>query len=132
MTNPTPQTPSPLGDQLLAQQRAPAPSPKLDAYRKDVAAMIELNERRLRRERTGVMALWIFLVATSTIFMISAATHIKDTAGPYFATLAVFWFLYGAVELLKHFINRARVDVLKEVKQLELRVAELTDRLDKR
>ena len=33
--------------------------------------MIDLNDRRFRRERGAVLALWIFLVATSTVFRIA-------------------------------------------------------------
>jgi hypothetical protein len=47
--------------------------------------------------------------------------------GPWFASLACFWLLFGAVELLKHFINRSRVDLLKEVKQVQVQVIELQD-----
>jgi hypothetical protein len=46
-------------------------------------------------------------------------------AGAFFGALACCWLLGGAVELLKHFINRARVETLKELKRLELEILEL-------
>ncbi|HEY2585242.1 MAG TPA: hypothetical protein VGI81_05715 [Tepidisphaeraceae bacterium] len=63
--------------------------------------------------------------------MIISGTHATTTLGVWFGVLACFWFLFGAVELLKHFINRARVDVLREVKGLELRILELQEQLRK-
>jgi hypothetical protein len=43
----------------------------------------------------------------------------------WFGTLACFWLLVGATELLKHFINRSRVELLKEIKQVQLQVLEV-------
>jgi len=37
--------------------------------------------------------------------------------------------LYGGIELVKHFINRSRVEVLKELKGLELHLLALEERL---
>lgn len=47
------------------------------------------------------------------------------------ATLTMFAviLLYGAIEIVKHFINRSRVELLKELKQIELRLLELDERL---
>ena len=35
----------------------------------------------------------------------------------------------GGVEVVKHFINRSRVEILKELKSLELQVLALNERL---
>jgi hypothetical protein len=40
--------------------------------------------------------------------------------------------LYGAVEILKLFINRARLEVVKDIKGLELRLIEMEGRLQNR
>lgn len=114
---------------LLAQQ-APDPD-RFARYRKEVQMTLEQNERGLRRERRVVVVLWLFLVATCTGFMIISGAHNTTTLGVWFGVMACFWFLFGAVELLKHFINRARVDVLREVKGLELRILELQEQLRK-
>jgi hypothetical protein len=50
----------------------------------------------------------------------------------WFGCLACFWLLIGAVELLKHFINRSRLELLKEVKQVQLQMLELQESLSKR
>ena len=36
--------------------------------------------------------------------------------GGYFSILACFWLLLGAIELIKHFINRARVEILRDLR----------------
>ena len=119
-----------LRESLLAQQ-APDPD-RFARYRKEIQMTLEQNERGLRRERRYVIVLWLYLVALCTGFMIIGGMHATTTLGVWFGVLACFWFLFGAVELLKHFINRARVDVLKEVKGLELRILELQDQLRQR
>jgi len=114
-----------LRDRLLGQQ-SPR-SDKLADYRKEVQTMLDANEQGLRREKKFTTILWLFIVAMCTGFMIIGGMHPTRTLGVWFGVLACFWLIYGSVELLKHFINRGRVDVLKELKQLELRVAELQE-----
>ena len=114
-----------LRDRLLGQQ-SPR-TDKLAEYRKEVQAMLDQNEYGLRRERRYTTILWIFIVMMCTGFMIIGGLHPTTVLGVWFGVLACFWLIYGSVELLKHFINRGRVDVLKELKQLELRVVELQE-----
>jgi hypothetical protein len=117
-----------IRDRLLS--RLPQPAGLAD-YRKEIASMLEKNETRLRREKWGVSALWFFVVALSTVSLFLGGQRLDTPKGPWFGTLACFWLLFGAVELLKHFINRSRVDLLKEVKQVQLQVLELHDLLRK-
>ena len=42
-----------------------------------------------------------------------------------FGSFACFMLICGAVELMKYFINRARLELLKEAKQVQLQVLEL-------
>ena len=39
--------------------------------------------------------------------------------------LACIFFIWGGVEILKHYINSSRIDLLKEIKQLQLQVFDL-------
>jgi hypothetical protein len=45
------------------------------------------------------------------------------------AVTAVFWFLFGAVFLISHLINKSRFEVIKEIKGVELRLAALEERI---
>ena len=40
--------------------------------------------------------------------------------------------MFGGIELLKHFINRSRVEQLKEIKRVELEILELRELLQTR
>jgi hypothetical protein len=113
-----------LRDRLLSRQPE---SPELEKYRKEMTAMLERAEKRLRFEKWFVGSLWIFLVMTSVLMLLAGGKHIDTPKGTWFATMACIWLLYGAVELLKHFMNRYRVELLKEIKHVELQVRELRD-----
>jgi hypothetical protein len=111
-----------IRDRLLSHLPQPA---NLAAYREEVASMLAKNEKAFRREKWGVGALWIYLLALSIFFLWLGWRLIDTPKGPYFGTWACFCILCGAVELLKHFINRSRVELLKEVKQVQVQVLEL-------
>ncbi len=117
-----------MRDRLLA--RLPQPENRA-AYQAEVAAALETNERRFRREKWYVTALWIYLVGLSTVFLTLGGYRLDTTRGVWFGVLACFWLIAASVELLKHFINRSRVEILKEVKQVQLQVLELQASLRK-
>jgi hypothetical protein len=102
---------------------------RYDAYRREVEAMLSYNEKWLRREKWYSGALWVFLLLMSMSFLYMGSLRIDSPKGAYFGALACFWMLIGAVELLKHFINRSRVEVLKEIKGVELRLLAIEERL---
>jgi cobalamin biosynthesis protein CobD/CbiB len=111
-----------IRERLLA--RLPQPE-NMAAYREEVASMLEKNEKGFRREKRYVGALWVSMVVLSTVFLCVGASRLNTPVGAGLVSLACLLILYGACELLKHFINRSRVEILKEVKQLQLQVLEL-------
>jgi hypothetical protein len=117
-----------LRDRLL-DQFAPAPG-ALETYRKGVQAMLDANEKRLRRERWIVGPLWIYLVLVTTGFLVIGGLRPNTPLGTYFTALGGVWLLVGAVFLLAHLINTARFELLKELKGIELRLLTLEERLD--
>jgi hypothetical protein len=117
----------------LLDQIVPEPG-KLARYRKEVQAMLEREERTLRMEHWYSGMMWCLAVAMGVGFSLAAAYGRDQPMRVYFSigvTLLVL-FTFGGVELLKHFINRARLQVVKEIKGLELRVLELEGRLGER
>ena len=115
-----------LRDQLLAQGE-PARE-KIVRYQQEIQTMLEQNERRLRIEKWGMIALWLFAVAFMTVCLVLVGYLGKAPE----LTLLAFAFLLllcGGIEIVKHFINRSRVEVLKELKGLELQVHALEERL---
>lgn len=93
--------------------------------------MLDDNERGLRRERRWTTVLWLYAVALMTVFLLVSGLYHPTPERSWMASLTGMGVVlfYGGLELLKHFINRSRVEVLKEMKQLELRVLELDERL---
>jgi len=116
-----------LREHLLARLPQPGNSA---AYRAEVEASLRKNQRAFRREKWGVGALWVFAVCLSTAFLYEGARRLDTPRGTWFGLLACFVMLYPLAEVLKHFINRGRVEVLKEIKQLQLQVLELQAQLE--
>jgi hypothetical protein len=115
--------------QLLGQM-SPEPD-RLNQYRKEMAKMIEENERGLRFERRFAAVLWLYGVAIFTAYLLMSGFYHPTPERVWMVGLVSIGsvLFYGAIELVKHFINRSRVEVLKELKQLELRLLELDERL---
>src|SRR5947209_2879277 len=125
MSNPE----KPLRDRLLSHY-VPEPG-KLASYRKEVEAMLEREEQRLRREHWYSGLLWGFAVFLGVGFALVAGYGREQPMRVYFSvgiTLLIL-FVGGSTELLKYFINRARLEVQKDVKGLELRILELEGEL---
>jgi hypothetical protein len=119
--------PEPLRERLLAQFEPDRE--KLATYRKEVQAMLEKNERTLRWHKRYAGAIWIFMVLLGTGLLALGGLRGDTPAGAWLGLFACFLLIGAAVEMVKYFINRSRVEVLKEVKGLELQLLELKERL---
>jgi hypothetical protein len=113
-----------LQDRLLS--RLPDAS-NAAAYRKEVAQLLAKNDKAFLREKWGARAMWIFCVCLGTAYLWFGGEKLDTPKAAWFGCLACFWLLIGAVELLKHFINRTRVELLKEIKQVQLQILELQE-----
>ena len=113
-------------ERLLAE--GGPPPRQLDGYRKEVNAMIEKQQQALQWQRRMTSSLWVFLVILCTIFLVVGGYR-GGEEGLWFGILACFWFLFGAVFLLRYFLDRNRLEFLKEIKALEIKVLELTEKL---
>jgi hypothetical protein len=127
--------PEPLRERLLAQFEPD--HDKLARYSKEVEAMLEKNERMLRAQKRIAklmgMGACFFLVGVGLITLgglIADKTFLGWPAFTAFATC--FTLIAASFEILKYFIERSRVEVLKEVKGLELQVLEMKERLEQR
>lgn len=93
--------------------------------------MLERNERTLRREKWYATVFWVFVVGLATTMLLLMGNLDDAVRAVTLGTLLCVLLISAAVELLKHFVNRARVEVLKELKGLELTVHELKQRWDR-
>ena len=121
-----------MRDRLLS--RLPQPE-NLAEYRQETAAFIQKNEKTLRRQKWQAGAIWIWVVLLGTVLLMLCwrLAEKPGNAGrvAYIGTAVLFFLIAGAVELLKYFISHARLELLKETKQVQLQVLELQSMLRK-
>jgi hypothetical protein len=108
-----------IRSQLLSQLSQPE---NLSEYRSRVAEIIEKNQKRLRVEQVVTTIFWIFCVASATAYLWFGN---GDSPLPRAPFLACIFFLWGGVELLKHRIHAAQIEIQKDLKQLQLQVLEI-------
>jgi hypothetical protein len=111
-----------IRERLLA--RLPDPT-NPEAYRNSVADTLERGQKRIRRESILVKLFWIFCVVTTATYLWFTAESSQLPRAPF---LACIFFLWGVMEIIKHYINSCRTDLLTEIKQLQLQILELQAR----
>ncbi|SRR5581483_8150501 len=114
----------------LLLSRLPRPA-NLATYQEEVSSLLMENEKKLRRNKWTVVRVWIFVIAVSVPFLWMAGRHFNTPQGNWFLVLTCFWVLFGAVEVVKYVIHQGRVELLKELKQVQLQVLELNSLLGK-
>ena len=70
---------------------------------------IAKREQGVRKERIMTTFMWIFLVLLSTTFLVRGGYRGGET-GLWLGVQACFWFLFGAVFLLRYFLNRNQLE----------------------
>jgi len=118
-----------LRERLLA--RLPQPE-NVAGYREETAGLMARYERALFWERESGRAIaWtgfcIFLLANS----IWARPRLDAHATILLDALAVVLFFTGGLMLVGYSISRSKVDLLKEVKRVQLQILELQASLKK-
>ncbi|HEY1902723.1 MAG TPA: hypothetical protein VGG56_09850 [Terracidiphilus sp.] len=118
-----------MRERLLA--RLPQPE-NVVAYREQTELLLAKHERALYWEKvTGTTVTWfgiaLFMLANNHTWGLKLDTHTIA----FFDVLAIVLFFTGALNLLGYWISRNKVDILKEVKQVQLQVLELQASLRK-
>jgi len=121
-----------LRNQLL--DAAAERSPRHSQYQKDVNTMLSAYEARVRKERWMVGAVWIFIIFLTTTFMLIGGYHIvggnpvdKSALSLWFCIQAVFYLLFGIVTFLSFRFDQLKLDLLTEIKRVELAILELKE-----
>jgi len=117
----------------LIGQLVPEPG-RLERYRQEMTQMLEKNEQGLRRERRWTIVLWLYGVALMTAYLLVSGFYHPTPERSWMAGLAGIAgvLLYGAIMIVRVLVNQARIELLKELKQIELHVLELDERLRSR
>jgi hypothetical protein len=120
---------STLRDRLLTHLPDPA---RAEDYRKDVETALARHTRRLRIEKWFTRAFWVYVIALLMVFLWRGESFAETPHGHRFMIGLTVLFTCGAMEILKHMINRSRVEMLTEIKQVQLQVLELQSAMQKR
>jgi hypothetical protein len=110
-----------MRERLLA--RLPQPE-NWESYREETAALMVKHERALLWEKIAAITVtWIGIA----FFMFANSTCGRKVYTDHTIVLEVLAVLFfaGAVQTVQFLIYRSRVDLLKEVKQVQLQVLEL-------
>src|SRR3954468_19204274 len=102
----------PLREQLLG--RIPSPA-DIGAYREIVTRQIERDQNSIKRKAIAAKIFWVFCAVSATAWLWFSAETAHLPRAPF---LACIFFTWGGVEVVKHHIDRCRIDMLKEIKQL--------------
>ena len=120
---------SSLRERLLA--RLPQPE-NIVAYREDTESLLAKHKRALFWEKvTGRTVTWLGLALFMFVGSTWARPRLDSNGTALLDALSVVLFFTGALNLLGYSINRSKVDLLKEVKQVQLQVLELQASLRK-
>jgi hypothetical protein len=111
-----------IGERLLSRLPRPA---DLAAYEEKVKSLLEENENKLRQNKWTVRRIWIFVIAVSVPCLWMVAAHPYTSEGNWFLGTTYFWVLFAAIEVAKYEHNQGRVELLKELKQIQLQVLEV-------
>lgn len=108
----------------LLLSRLPQPA-NLAAYQQEVASLLAKNDEALRRSKSTVTRMWVFVIITSVPCLVAAGANYGVPAGNWFMGFVYFWVLLGAVEVGKYEAGKNKVDLLKEMKQIQLQILQL-------
>jgi len=117
-----------IRDRILSRLPQPA---NAAAYRDEMASTLAKNEKRLRREQFWTIFEWGFAVSFFVTCLMHGPKWLASPAGHFLEAFTFLFLIFGAVEIVKHFVNRSRVEILKELKQLQLQMLELRAAMEK-
>jgi hypothetical protein len=119
-----------LRDSLLARQNVP--SERREKYQAEVNMLLNEKEKAMLRERKITSWAWVYLVLCSTVFLVIGGMRSDTLLGLWFSILACFWFIVGAVFLVRQRLNHQELLMLKELKGLEGRLLEVQRLLEQK
>ena len=119
-----------LRDSLLARQNVP--SERRQRYQVEVNMLLNEKEKAVLREKKVTSWAWVSLVLCSTAFLVIGGMRSDTLLGLWFGILACFWFIVGAVFLVRQRLNHQELTMLKELKGLEGRLLEVQRLLEQK
>jgi type VI protein secretion system component VasF len=116
-----------MRERLLA--RLPQPENSA-AYREETASLMARYEKALLWEKWSaktfmLLGVALFLFASSSLIPLRDQNLLGVNEKIFLSVSAALFFFIGLITMLGYQVSRSKVDVLKEVKQIQLQVLEL-------
>jgi hypothetical protein len=109
--------------------RLPQPE-NLTAYREEIASTLAKHDKSLFWDKWGNIV--ILLCAFGVMIWASSDWARKQGVAHQLEMGAGILYFVGLIDNVKYFINRSKVDLLKEMKQVQLQILELQASLQKK
>jgi hypothetical protein len=119
-----------LREQVLSQEVFA--SERHEKYQTEVDKRLKKHSRALKIEKWITGPMWFFIVIVCMAFLTIGGSSPDPAKKLWFGILACFWLIFGAVFLLRYFINRNRLETLKELKEIQLRMEEFKEQITAR
>jgi len=116
-----------LREQVLSQEVFA--SERHEKYQKEVDKMLKKQSRNLKIEKWITGPTWFYIMILCTAFLVTAGSSPDPAKKSWFGILACYWLIFGAVFLLRYLINRNRLEILKELKEIQLRMEEFKEQI---
>jgi len=118
-------------DSMRERLLAHLPQPEnLAGYRKETASLMARNEKALFWEKWtartfALLGAVIFLFASSPLIPLREQNLLGLNEKAFLCVMAGLFFFMGLIYALGYEVSRSKVDLLKEVKQVQLQILEL-------
>jgi hypothetical protein len=123
-----------MSDEQLRQafvERVPDPGTAQE-YRRKVEAMIQEKERWMRRGYWAAGAGYVVALLVAIALMLGAGLWFEGQPRQlWLGVNACFYLVLASVMAFNYLMTRNRVEMLKELKGIEMRVIEIQQRLEK-
>lgn len=120
-------------DNMRERLLAHLPQPEnLAAYREETASLLAKHEKASFWEKMPSTVLYAIFSAIVMAYIFWGYKLGTTTVAIHFLLPGAILFLMGAVQDLRYRIYRSKVDMLKELKQVQLQILELHASLQKR
>ena len=120
---------STLRERLLAQLPKPE---NFAAYRDETAALLEKHTKALHWEKWSFQILGFCAPIVWMMSLSDWGQKLDPHASSTLHTIVIMMFLAAASTGLRYYLNQSKVDLLREVKQVQLQVLELQASLQKK
>ena len=121
-----PETKNTIGDRLLTLDSQS--SDFKEHHRKEMSAMLENEKKNLKlAKRVNVFA-YILMIVLSVTFLLAMSSHNFERKME-FGLMGIVFMVLASIFSIPMYVMQVRLEILKEVKELQLRIVELGEKI---